>query len=157
MGDKHKEEKKKRDGEKLHEVASGMREIFSAIDEFLPKFLSDVFGCVTGGTDAVKLAEEVSLFYKNLVESGMDKDYAYELTKNFMMMRDKGAMIMQALTSISSLVKKPFEEEKENEKEKKEEKEVKRHHRDYDRDEKGRGVEESGSEDEDEVRRKTNF
>ncbi|MCX7703677.1 MAG: hypothetical protein N2234_06215 [Planctomycetota bacterium] len=106
-----KGEKGRSDGEELRDVAGGMREIFSTLNEFLPKFLNELFGSMVSGADAAQLADDVARFYKNLVDSGMDKEQAYELTKSFMAGRDKGAMIMQVLTNLGSFMKSPFGKE----------------------------------------------
>lgn len=78
-----------------------LREVLDTLSRFLPKLLNEIFGALTDAEDAAQLADDIALFYKKLVDAGMEKEQAFELTKKFMTGRDKGAIIMQAISQFS--------------------------------------------------------
>lgn len=104
-----------------------LRGVLSAVSEFLKDFipmLKDLLETFFGSLKGEELGREAGLFYKNLVEAGVDKDKAAQLTEQFLRTKmDQLSAIVNLLKAFpqAPLVKR--EKEVEVTTEKKEEKE----------------------------------
>jgi len=104
-----------------------LREVLKAISEFLKELkepLGDLLKMLTESVSGEKLGKEVSMFYKSLVESGVDPQTAKEWTERFLDEKLKSLpnmSFLKDLLSERSWARRREEEEEEEEKEKEEE------------------------------------
>lgn len=61
-----------------------LERVLAVISEKVPALLNALTDVLYGKEQSKKYAEAVATFYKSLVEAGMDKNQAYELTKDYM-------------------------------------------------------------------------
>lgn len=81
--------------EELRAVLSAVSEFLKDLTPMLKNLLETFFGSLKGE----ELGREAGLFYKNLVEAGIDKDKAVHLTEQFL--RTK----MDQLSAVANLLK----------------------------------------------------
>ncbi len=77
-----------------------MKEIMNTLKETVPELIKGIVDALYSGQNAEEFGKQVAGFYKSMIDAGMDKSEAYELTRKFMESRD-----------ISSLLKKVLSEE----------------------------------------------
>ncbi|MCD6324120.1 MAG: hypothetical protein J7L55_03325 [Desulfurococcales archaeon] len=107
-----------------------LKGVLSAISEFLSnlkKPVEDILMVVFKQFDGEKLGKEVSAFYINLINSGMDPKVAEELTKEYFRKKMDSVNILQMLKEFMNMKKggkevrkfmeKFYEPEEEKEKE----------------------------------------
>jgi len=100
-----------------------LREVLKAISEFLKEVkepLGDLLKMLTESVSGEKLGKEVSMFYKSLVESGVDQQTAKEWTERFLDEKLKSLPSMSFLKDLlseRSKVRHREEEEKGKEEE----------------------------------------
>ena len=86
--------------------AEELREVLSAVSDFLRelegpiKKLIDLF---FGALDGEKLGKEVAAFYKSLIDSGMPKELAAEMTKEYFEKRTQLADILKGFQGLAGL------------------------------------------------------
>ncbi|MCX8173046.1 MAG: hypothetical protein N3F63_00335 [Thermoplasmata archaeon] len=61
-----------------------LERVLAVVSEKVPALLNALTDVLYGKEQSKKYAEAVATFYKSLVEAGMDKSQAYELTKDYM-------------------------------------------------------------------------
>ncbi|MEM3396394.1 MAG: hypothetical protein QW620_02380 [Thermoplasmata archaeon] len=61
-----------------------LEKVLSVVSEKVPALLNALTDVLYGKEQSKKFAEAVATFYKTLVEAGMDKKQAYELTSEYM-------------------------------------------------------------------------
>ena len=96
------EPKKKRksssdDADELKAVAEALPELFSAINEAVPKLISGLIGSIYSPEAAGNMATGIGKFYSNLIAEGIPEDVALEMTKKFV-----GALDFSKLMSMVS-------------------------------------------------------
>ncbi|MGB9637077.1 MAG: hypothetical protein ACPL1Y_07500 [Thermoplasmata archaeon] len=64
--------------------AEELERVLSVVSEKVPALLNALSDVLYGREQSKKYAEAVATFYKALIEAGMDKQQAYELTKEYM-------------------------------------------------------------------------
>ncbi len=74
------------------------KEVMNTIKETVPQLIKSIVDTVYSSQSAEEFGKQVANFYRNLVEAGMDKDQAYQLTKEFMESRDIGGLIKKVLS-----------------------------------------------------------
>ncbi len=67
------------------------------IEEF-KEVMNTIKDTVYSSQSAEEFGKQVANFYRNLVEAGMDKEQAFQLTKEFMESRDIGGLIKKILS-----------------------------------------------------------
>lgn len=81
-----------------------LREVLKAVSEFLVEIkepLGDLLKTLMESVSGEKLAKEVSMFYKSLVESGVDPQTAKEWTEKFL---DERLKSLPSLSFLKDLV-----------------------------------------------------
>jgi hypothetical protein len=73
--------------------AENLKEIMTAISQTVPELLEKITKVISDSQEGNKMGKSVASFYSTLVESGMHKDQAFELTRNFMSSASLGGMI----------------------------------------------------------------
>lgn len=88
----------RRDAEELREVLKAVSEFLKDIKEPLGELLKTMMESVSGE----KLAKEVSVFYKSLIENGLDPQTAKEWTERFLDERLKSLPSLSFLRDLMS-------------------------------------------------------
>ncbi|MFW9787215.1 MAG: hypothetical protein ACFFE2_09715 [Candidatus Thorarchaeota archaeon] len=89
MSEDHSEESKKSrkerksEADELREVAEALPELFSAINDAIPKLISGLIGSVYSPEAAGNVAAGIGKFYSNLIAEGIPEDVALDMTKKF--------------------------------------------------------------------------
>ncbi len=76
-----------------------LKGVMETLNETVPSLISGIVKAVYSAEDSEKLAQSTAKFYKELVAAGMDKEHAYQLTRDFMKGRDVSSLIREALGS----------------------------------------------------------
>ncbi len=101
--DKREERKKKRrtstsdDAEELRAIAEALPEMFSAINEAVPKLISGLIGSIYSPEAAGNMAAAVGRFYSKLIEEGIPKEVALDMTQKFV-----GALDFKSIMNLVS-------------------------------------------------------
>ena len=74
-----------------------LKELMETLQETIPDLISGIMEAIYNAEDSEKLAKSTTKFYKELVNAGMDKDQAYELTREYLKGRDVGSLIREVL------------------------------------------------------------
>ena len=102
MSDDYSDEPKKRrekksDAEELKEIAEALPDLFSAINDAIPKLISGLIGSVYSPEAAGNMAAGIGKFYNNLIAEGIPEEIALDMTKKFV-----GALDFTKLMSMVS-------------------------------------------------------
>jgi len=100
-----------------------LREVLKAVSEFLKEVrepLGDLVKMLTESVSGEKLGKEVSMFYKSLIESGVDQQTAKEWTEKFLSEKLKSLPSMSFLKDLLSERPKIRHREEEEEEEEEE-------------------------------------
>ncbi len=86
-------------GSKVEEL----RDVLSAVSELVPSLLRDLRGVLYSKEAAESMADAVSVFYRKLVEAGIPREDAMEMTRGYMinlrdLVRSKGVTIGERRT-----------------------------------------------------------
>ena len=81
------------------EDSKELKEVMNTLRDTVPAIIKGIVDALYSGNNAEELGKQVANFYKSMIDAGMDKKEAYELTKEFMESRD-----------ITGIVKKIFSE-----------------------------------------------
>lgn len=113
MSDEHSdnEPKKKRessssDMNELREVAEVLPELFSALNESIPKLISGLIGSVYSPESAGNMAKGIGQFYSNLIAEGIPEAVALDMTKKFVGALDFSKLISMVSNESSSSIKR---------------------------------------------------
>lgn len=82
--------------------AEEVKEILQVVSVEIPKLLENISKIMYDTQNSENIGKSVAQFYKQLVEAGMDKDKAAQLTERFMMSTSIGSIIGQALSGNDS-------------------------------------------------------
>ncbi len=112
MSDDDRKEKHMTDAEEV-------KEILQVVSVEIPKLLENISKMMYDTQNAENMGKSVAQFYSQLVEAGMDKDKAAQLTEKFMMSTSIGGIIGQALggkdsaigTAIKDKIKKEVDDD----------------------------------------------
>lgn len=99
--------------EYINEDIEELRGLFNLLKEFLPEVIplvKDLINTVMEALSGEKLGKDVADFYKNLIDSGMDKNLAAELTKNYL--ANKIHLLSRAMKDVTKLNIEKENEEK---------------------------------------------
>ncbi|MHA2395142.1 MAG: hypothetical protein ACXAC0_00415 [Candidatus Thorarchaeota archaeon] len=99
MSDESSEPRKKKatksEADELKEVAEALPELFSAINDAVPKLISGLINSVYSPEAAGNMATGIGKFYSNLIAEGIPEDVALDMTKKFV-----GALDFSKLMSM---------------------------------------------------------
>ena len=70
-----------------------LKEVMQVISETVPELLDKITKVLYDAQEGEKMGKAVAAFYTALVESGMSKDQAFALTKDYMSSMSLGSMI----------------------------------------------------------------
>ena len=74
------------------------KEVMNTLENVVPAIIKGIADALYSGSSAEEFGKQVANFYKEMVNAGMDKDMAYELTKKFMESRDISGVIKKILS-----------------------------------------------------------
>ena len=77
--------------------AEEMKELLTVVSEKIPAVLNSLADILYGREQSKKYGEAVAGFYKNLKESGMTDEQAFELTKQYMSAMNLPSMLGEAM------------------------------------------------------------
>lgn len=77
--------------------AEEVKEILSVVSAKIPELLNSLADILYGKEQSKKYGEAVAGFYKNLKESGMTDEQAFELTKQYMSAMNLPSMLGEAM------------------------------------------------------------
>ncbi len=75
-----------------------LKELMETLNDTVPSLISGIVEAVYSAEDSQELAKNTAKFYKELVDAGMEKDQAYQLTRDFMKGRDVTSLVREALS-----------------------------------------------------------
>ncbi|HUV24002.1 MAG TPA: hypothetical protein VMW26_01085 [Methanomassiliicoccales archaeon] len=73
--------------------AESLKEIMTVMSQTVPELLEKITKVIYDSQEGTKMGKSVASFYSTLVESGIPKDQAYELTRSFMASASLGGTI----------------------------------------------------------------
>ncbi len=82
--------------------AAEIKEIFSALNESIPKLISGVIGSVYSPESAGNMATAIGRFYTKLKEEGIPEDIALDMTKKYVGALDFEKMMSMVTNESSS-------------------------------------------------------
>jgi len=94
---KKKTRLEKSEAEELKEIAGALPELFSALNDAIPKLISGLIGSVYSPEAAGNMAAGIGKFYSNLIAEGIPEEVALDMTKKFV-----GALDFSKLMSMVS-------------------------------------------------------
>ncbi|MHA2423826.1 MAG: hypothetical protein ACXAEF_03505 [Candidatus Thorarchaeota archaeon] len=97
-----KRSKSSEDADELREIAKALPELFSAINESVPKLISGIIGSVYSPEAAGNMGAAVGQFYKKLIEEGIPEEVALDMTKKFVGALDFEKIIGMATDGIQT-------------------------------------------------------
>ena len=103
---KRKKKSSSSDMNELREVAEVLPELFSALNESIPKLITGLIGSVYSPESAGNMAKGIGQFYSNLVAEGIPEEVALDMTKKFVGALDFGKLISVVSDESSSSSKK---------------------------------------------------
>lgn len=74
-----------------------LKEVLGVAKEEVPALISSIMDGIYNAESGEKLAKDTANFYKKLIDAGMEKDQAFELTKEFMKSRDVSSLAKKAV------------------------------------------------------------
>lgn len=94
------------DVDELREVAEVLPDLFSALNDSIPKLISGLIGSIYSPESAGNMAKGIGQFYSNLVAEGIPEDVALEMTKKFVSALDFGKLMDMVSDEASSGTRK---------------------------------------------------
>ncbi len=74
------------------------KEVMRTINETVPRLIKSIVEAIYSTQSAEEFGKQVANFYKAMIDAGMDKEQAYQLTKEFMESRDIAGIIKKILS-----------------------------------------------------------
>ncbi len=90
---KRKKHSSSSDIEELREVAEVLPDLFGALNESIPKLISNLIESIYSPESAGNVAKGIGQFYRNLIEEGIPEDVALDMTKRFVSSLDFGKLM----------------------------------------------------------------
>ncbi|MFW9848717.1 MAG: hypothetical protein ACFFF4_06230 [Candidatus Thorarchaeota archaeon] len=94
---REKRSKSSEEADELREIARALPELFSAINESVPKLISGIIGSVYSPEAAGNMGAAVGQFYRKLIEEGIPEDVALDMTKKFV-----GALDFEKIIGVAT-------------------------------------------------------
>jgi hypothetical protein len=98
---KERKPKGAEDAEEIREIAKALPELFSALNESVPKMISGIISSVYSPEAAGNMGAAVGQFYTKLIEEGIPESAALEMTKKFVSGLDFEKIMSMATSEIS--------------------------------------------------------
>ena len=92
------DEKKKKEIEIEEDDMREFKEVMNTLKETVPGIIRGIVDAIYSGNSAEEFGKQVANFYKSMIDAGMDKKEAYELTKEFMESRDISGIVKKILS-----------------------------------------------------------
>ncbi len=100
--------------------AEELKEVLSVVSTEIPKLLESISNMIYNRDNAENFGKSVAVFYKQMVDAGMDQRQAFELTQKYMANFSMGGMLGQVMGgAVKQGMDKDFDDEMEKEIEKK--------------------------------------
>lgn len=77
--------------------AKELKEILGVVSTEIPKLLESISNMIYNKDNAENFGKSVAVFYKQMVDSGMDQKQAFELTQKYMTNFSMGGMLSQVI------------------------------------------------------------
>ena len=90
---KRKKHRSSSDVDELREVAEVLPDLFGALNDSIPKLISNLIGSIYSPESAGNVAKGIGQFYRNLIEEGIPEDVALDMTKKFVSSLDFGKLL----------------------------------------------------------------
>jgi len=74
-----------------------LKELMETLNDTIPELISGVIEAVYNADNNEDLAKNTTKFYKELINVGMEKEQAYELTREYLKGRDVGSLVREVL------------------------------------------------------------
>lgn len=74
-----------------------MKEILGVVSVEIPKLLESISNMIYNKDNAENFGKSVAVFYKQMVDAGMDQKQAFELTQKYMANFSMGGMLGQVI------------------------------------------------------------
>ena len=74
-----------------------LKGLMETLNETVPNLISEIIGAISNTENRENLTKNTTKFYKELVNTGMEKEQAYELTREYLKGRDIGHLIREVL------------------------------------------------------------
>ncbi len=74
-----------------------LKELMVTLNKTIPSLVSGIMEAIYSTEDRERLTENTTKFYKELINAGMRKEQAYELTREYLKGRDLGHLIREVL------------------------------------------------------------
>ncbi len=74
-----------------------MKEVMNTLKNTVPDIIKGIVDALYSGQNADEFGKQVAGFYKSMIDAGMDKKEAFELTKEFMESRDVTGVIKNVM------------------------------------------------------------
>ncbi len=75
-----------------------LKEMMNTLKDTVPAIIKGIVDALYSGQNAEEFGKQVANFYKSMVDAGMDKKDAYELTKEFMESRDITGVVKKIIS-----------------------------------------------------------
>ncbi|MFO7992091.1 MAG: hypothetical protein R6U61_07365 [Thermoplasmata archaeon] len=76
-----------------------LKEVMETLNETVPSLISGIVEAIYSAENSEELAKNTAKFYKELVDAGMDKEQAFQLTRDFMKGRDVASLVREVVGS----------------------------------------------------------
>ena len=77
--------------------AEELKEMLSVVSTEIPKLLESISNMIYNKDNAENFGKSVAVFYKQMVDAGMDKQQAFELTQKYLANFSMGGMLGQVI------------------------------------------------------------
>lgn len=77
--------------------AEELREVLGVVSTEIPKLLESISNMIYNKDNAENFGKSVAVFYKQMVDAGMDQKQAFELTQKYMTNFSMGGMLGQVI------------------------------------------------------------
>ncbi len=75
-----------------------LKEVMETLRDTVPAIIRGIVDALYSSQNAGEFGKQVANFYKSMIEAGMDKHEAFELTKEFMESRDVAGIVKKMLS-----------------------------------------------------------
>jgi len=82
----------------MDEDIEELKNVMNTLKDTVPALIKGIIDALYSAQNAEDFGKQVANFYKAMVEAGMDKEKAYELTREFMESRDVVGIIKKVLS-----------------------------------------------------------
>ncbi len=88
------------------------KEVMNTLRETIPALIREIVEALYSTQNAEEFAGQVANFYKKMIDAGMDKEQAFQLTQEFMRTRDITSLVNRIISEREISYGKGNKEEK---------------------------------------------